>query len=134
MIKKAVKNRKVKGVLIDLNQNKQGVQEIQDNCATWWDILDCYIFEQPTVYVGGKPFTVVCDEEGLCYNKETSAYDNDLKTSLVGNLFFCHNGDDGYFADLSEEDINHVLDYVRQERRVCITNTSPYFEKSIKRV
>lgn len=102
----------VHGLLIDVSTNPGKVSEAEidsENIQTIYDILKCDTFDIATRMIGGKSFSIVCDDEGLLKdNPQMSAFDSEENPVLVGNLFVCSRKD-SELSSLPKEDILHVL-------------------------
>lgn len=99
----------IKGILIDAKERKVEIVSINDELNEYYKLLDCEYIEIPVRNIGGKPYAIVCDEEGLLLKKYMSAVHENSMEILVGNLFICNNGNDGYLHSLNKGDIELIL-------------------------
>lgn len=104
---------KIKGVLIDVENNIAESREIERNLDTYYKVLNCDLIQIVNMSINGKYFDIICDEEGTFKESpKISAIDSNYQPMLVGNLFIC-NTRNGNEISLSEEEIDHVLECVR---------------------
>ena len=104
---------KIKGVLIDVENNIAESREIERSLDTYYSVLNCDLIQVVNVQVNGKYFDIICDEEATFKaNQKISAIDSQYKPMLIGNLFVC-NTKNGNETSLSEKEIDHVLKCVR---------------------
>lgn len=109
------------GFLVDpVNCVAQPVQ-IKDDLHAFYDLLDCRCIDIITRSIGGFPYDIVCDDEGLFKdNPFVSACLLDGRSHLVGALFVCGLADDdGDLTSLSPPQLsliqNHVMQYLRDD-------------------
>lgn len=101
---------KIKGILINEKERKVEIKEIEDKLEAYYDILKCDCIDICHRLIGGKWFTIVCDDEGLLdASNSISAFDHRNLSLLVGNLFICLDGNDSNLHSLDEEDFNLIL-------------------------
>ena len=103
--------RKLTGILVDVENEDVKVIEIEDKLDEFYRILNCDIIDIAHRYIGDKRFNIVCDDEGLFKDEpKISAIDNLGNMMLVGNLFIVSGKNyDGELHSLSEEEIKHIL-------------------------
>ena len=83
---------KIKGVLIDVDNKKVSVEEIDDDFRAIQKIIDVDIFTIARRKVGEYVYAILCDDEGLLKPnayKRISAMCLDGSDMLVGKLFVC---------------------------------------------
>lgn len=99
----------MKGLLLDLNENKTKVIEA-NSLQDYYDLIGCNLIEIVNRKIGGKRFEIVCDEEGtFVAEPKISAIDNWGAPMFVGNLIICGQADEeGELTDLSTNDIDYI--------------------------
>lgn len=99
----------MKGLLLDLNENKTKVVEA-NSLQDYYDLIGCNLIEIVNRRIGRKRFEIVCDEEGtFVLEPKISAIDNLGTPMFVGNLIICGQADEeGELTDLSTNDINYI--------------------------
>lgn len=106
--------KEITGYLIDIENGKCGVVTVDGSLDGFYEILNCDCFDITHRLIGGKPFDIFVDDEGLLKeNPLVSAYDVNGDHCLVGNLFVVKVDDEGETISLTEEEINHVAQYVK---------------------
>lgn len=102
---------KVRGILIDVSGNKVEEREVEEcNLDDLYGILNCNTIDIVVRTIGGKPFDIVCDDEGLLKeNPIVTAISEKGDYMLVGNLFICNHNKD-CLASLNDDDIAHIMD------------------------
>lgn len=101
----------MKGFLIDVVNKKAEVVECANDIHAWYKLLKCDIIEMPERRIGGKYYTIICDEEGLLKsNPVVSGISSDYNVMLVGNLLVVNSDyENGDVTDLTNEDVEHIL-------------------------
>ena len=106
--------------MLFLNPADKDVQtlEVPHEIDEWYKILGCELVEMPVRYINGRPFTIICDEEGA-YRKDCriSAIDSCGKVMLVGPLLICKEdkqSDCGQITELTDSDIAFIKRHVRR--------------------
>ena len=113
----------IKGVLVDVKNEKVKVVEVEKELESYHKMLDCRCIDITSRMIDGKEFDIVCDDEGLFDNDpKLSAITADYQPALVGNLFIVKF--DGYqdITSLSQEDIDFILEHIQ---KLC-TNRHPF--------
>ena len=104
--------KKLFGVLVNPKECCVIKTEIPADLSGYYEAIDCDCIDIVTRTINGKPFTIICDDEGLLKeNPVPSAIDKNENTMLVGNIFVC-NSDGENLASLSEEEAKFVIDNV----------------------
>jgi len=107
-------NKKIKGVLIDVKNGVAKPCEIDNKLDEFYKVLDCQLIDIVNRNIEGKPFTIICDDEGLLKERPiVSAVDKEDKPMLVGNLFICSAENCGSeLVSLTEEESGHILKHL----------------------
>jgi len=106
-------SKKLKGVLIDVENECVMPKEIEDSLDNFYEILNCNIIDITTRDINGKRYEIVLDDEGLLVEQpRISAINSYNEPMLVGNLFICKEGYGGELESLTTDDINHILECV----------------------
>lgn len=96
------------GYLIDVENSKHGKVEIGDvdRLGQFYELIGCECIDIAVRNIGGKPFNVVLDDEGLLVERPVfSAIDSKHRPMLAGNLVIMGIGDDCDLASVTDEDI-----------------------------
>lgn len=106
----------MKAVLLNVNNNKKAeVVDIEDDLKIFYKLLDCKTIDIVFRYINGKPFRIICDDDGLLRAKpKISAIDGSCNIMLVGNLLVV-NADinEGALQGLNEEEVQTVKDSIK---------------------
>lgn len=106
--------RKISGILIDVKNGVAKPYEMIDDLDEIYKVIDCQLIDIVYRGIGGKPFTIICDDEGLLKDSPiVSAVDKEDKPMLVGNLFICSpENDNGDLVSLAKEEAEHILKHI----------------------
>lgn len=77
-----------------------------------YKIIGCDLVEIVQIEVGGKYFDVYCDEEFLLKAKPVPTLFLDDEQVLCGNLIFTTCDTNGKVDEVSEEDIDKLIDFI----------------------
>lgn len=105
-------NKKLLGVLVDVENKKVEAIEIADDLEKYYEILNCTCIDIVQRRIGRKNFTIICDDEGLfSAAPKISAINNLGQAQLVGNLFIVAAGSDegGNLIGLSKSEAEYIL-------------------------
>ena len=119
-----MKDKKIKGVLIDVENDKAEVVEFEPELEEYYRLLDCTLIERTVRKIGNSPkrFTFICDEEGMLKaNPVISAVNRDMSDALFGNIMVVK----GLGAGLTDEEAEYVLSNVRKVRTALKPNPYP---------
>lgn len=106
----------LRGVLVDVENEKVTVVNIPDELDEFYKILNCSCIDIVRRKIGRKYFEIICDDEGLFKeNVKISAIDNLGGVQLVGNILIVGpDVDDGNLTGLSPADAAYVLSRVQK--------------------
>lgn len=106
----------LRGVLVDVENEKVSVVKIPDELDEFYKILGCSCIDIVNRKIGRKRFEIVCDDEGLLKDTpKISAIDNLGNVQLVGNLFIVGSEViDGNLTGLEPADAAYVLSRVQK--------------------
>ena len=103
----------IKGVLIDVANEKAGVVEIEESLAGYYDAIQCCCITIVSRKIGGHRFDIVADDEGLLYeNPKISAINDMGEPMMVGNLFVVKSTADGDLRSLTDDECDHIMWFV----------------------
>lgn len=105
-----MKKNPITAVLLDSETATIKKVSIEPTLDNYYKMLHCDLIEMPVRAINGKPFRIICDEEGALKDEPViSAVDSNFNPMLVGSLLFV--GDDGspYECSLSDEDCDWIL-------------------------
>ena len=113
------KTTTIKGVLIDIENDKADVVEFEGKLQNYYDMLHCDTIDIVSREIGHgrsrRRFDIVCDDEGLfSQDAKISAIDNLGRTMLVGSLLVVNRNEKGETASLTDEECEFVLDKVQK--------------------
>lgn len=105
--------KKITGILIDVENEKFEVMEIDDELDTYYKILNCSCIDIVVRHIGArckKAFDIVCDDEGLFKDvHKISAIDNLGNVQFIGNIFITGTADEeGNLTSLTEYDVAYI--------------------------
>ena len=106
----------LRGVLLDVENEKVSVVEIPDCLKEFYKILDCSCIDIIVRKIGSKFFNIICDDEGTFKDTpKISAIDNLGNVQLVGNLFIVGSEViDGELTSISKCDEAYILSMVKK--------------------
>lgn len=100
------------GFLIDVNGDNTGLVEIGDgnHLKQFYDLIGCRCIDITVRKVGGKPYNIVLDDEGLLVGEPTiSAIDGEMHSMLAGNLILFGMADDMDLASIEAADVPNII-------------------------
>ena len=103
--------KKLRTVLIDVDQKTVGEIEIDDDLNAFYEKLNCRVFDIVQRKIDGVWYDIMCDDEGLLKEDPVvSAADKEkLSPMLVGNLMFFHSNRNGDLKSLDDVDIENIF-------------------------
>lgn len=107
----------LRGVLVDVENEKVSVLEIPDELEEFYKILNCTCIDITVRCIGSnKRFQIVCDDESLCKGEpKISAVDYFGQAQLCGNLFIVSGElDDGNLVSLTEDESAYIMRLVKK--------------------
>ena len=111
-------SKSVRGVLLDVNTGSMQGTTLDGSLQGFYEALDCACIDIVDRTINGRPYTIVCDDEGLLKDgAKLSAISEDNDPMLVGNLFITNSEytpDGAALADLADDDISHIKGAARQ--------------------
>lgn len=124
--------KEITGYFVNPAENIAEPRTINDDLNALYRLLDCDLIDIPTVSINGKPFSVVCNDEGLLEDDYwVSAVDMHGHGRLVGSLFVVSaDNDNGNLVGLDDADIALL------SRRTIhtATNRHPYDTSTILQI
>lgn len=109
----------IKGVLIDIENDKANIVEFEGKLQNYYDMLHCDTIDIVPREIGNgrnrRRFDIVCDDEGLfSQDAKISAIDNLGRTMLVGSLLVVNRSENGETASLTDDECEFVLEKVQK--------------------
>lgn len=101
----------MKGFLIDVKNDEAKVVEIKDkdHLGQFYRLIGCRCIDIAVRKVGGKPYNIVLDDEGLLVADPVfSAIDEAMHAMLAGNLILLGIGEGYDLTDLTDEDVDGI--------------------------
>ena len=116
---------KIKGVLLDVKENRCEKVEFEPTLENYYSMLHCDMIEIACRKIGsrrGRVYDIVCDEEGTFKEDVKISAINDIgEPMLVGSLLVVGLADDeGNETSLTEDDCDFIMD------KVCNLSTHKY--------
>lgn len=115
--------RNITGIKVqvgEINLIKKETVQISDY-TDWYPFLDCDTFDIVVRNIGGRPYNIICDDEGLFRSSNFPAFltldeDGDICEIIYGTLFITNNeGED--LTSLTDEDVQHILNHIATIRK-----------------
>lgn len=107
--------KKIKVLVVD---PLKGVEEkvIENKLETFYEIIDCQCIDIATRTIGAKKkyYDIICDDEGLLFDKKPSAINDNLRVMLVGTLIITNYNSNGETISLEDSDIEYLKPMVKQ--------------------
>lgn len=104
----------IKGLLVDVKSKNGNIRivTVEDDerlLDRFYELLKCDTIDIVTRKIGGKTFTIVCDDNGLLVDEKvpSALSRNGWDVMLVGNIFVCNSYKE-FLASLSADDIKHI--------------------------
>lgn len=107
----------MRGYLIDVVNDKAREVEIADgnHLKQFYDLIGCDCIDIAVRTVGGKPYNVVLDDEGLLVaDPIASAVDANYHAMLAGNLLIFGIGADMDLVGITKEDVGNIQSNCRE--------------------
>lgn len=102
--------KQITGVLVDVVKRTIKPETINQSLDGYYTVLNCRCIDIVTRRIGGKPFLVICDDEGLLVDRpKISAIDPPGEAMFCGNLFIVQTDGADDIMSLSEAEVAHVL-------------------------
>ena len=111
--------QKIKGVLLDIENNDAKVVEFEPRLQQYYNLLHCERIEIVPRTIGynrsHRRFDIVCDEE-KAYREDNkiSAIDNLGRVMLVGSLLVVNRAENGETASLTDRECEFVLSKIQK--------------------
>lgn len=107
-------HKPVTGVLLDVQRNCVEVKTVDGSLDSYHKILNCRCFDIVFAAIGGRVFSIYCDDEGLLIDSPViSACTDRHGPSLAGNLFVTQGNDEGETISLTSSEIELVKHHIR---------------------
>lgn len=105
----------MKFLLLDVINEKVEVVEIEPKLDEYYRLIQTDVIDIVERKIGGKYFDIICDDEGvLKENPKISAISDMGEPMLVGNLIFSKVDGGGYTIGLTQDEIDHISEYVQK--------------------
>ena len=108
---------KIKGILIDVENEKAECIEVESTLGEYYRILNCETIDIVRRKIGRKELNIICDDEGLLKDEpKISAIDNLGGVMLVGNLFIVSGivDDNCDLVSLTNEETEYIMQRVQK--------------------
>ena len=105
------------GYLVDVMNGICGTVEIREgkHLEDMYRLIGCRCIDITVRRVNGRPYNIVCDDEGLLYDDPTvSAMGTDMRPQLVGNLILFGIAPDMDTRSLTDEELGEIDEAVRE--------------------
>jgi len=93
-----------------IKKDKFIVKNIKNNLESFHDEIGCRLIDIVTRKIGNRYYDIICDDEGLLKPNYISMIDNNYNPMLAGNLIICNHDDEGNETNLSQDDIDNILE------------------------
>lgn len=109
---------KIKVLTLEVDRKLKGIfphiREIDstDTLNEMYKIIGCELVDIVEIEVKGKFYDIYCDDEFLLKEKPIPTLYLDNETALCGNLVFTTHDKDGKIAEVTDEDIKNLKEYI----------------------
>ena len=102
---------KIKGILIDVENEKVKCIEIENELDAYYEVLNCDNIDIVSRKIGRKRFEIICDDEGTFKeNPKISAIGNLGQIQFVGNIFIVSGHvDNGDLTGLTKSEEAYIM-------------------------
>ena len=101
---------KITGVLVDVTKRTIKKVTIEKSLDGYYAALNCRCIDIVSRTIGGMPFLIVCDDEGLLKSDMcVSAIAPSGETMLVGNLFIVKSDGTDDIESLTDNECQHIM-------------------------
>lgn len=105
----------ITGYFVDPENCIAEPRTIEHSLEGFYALLRCDLVDMPERRIGGDPFTIICDDEGLLKeNPVVSAYDPMGNPALVGPIFVVKFDGEEDVRSLTEEDVAYLAKHIRR--------------------
>lgn len=105
----------MKTILVDVYEHCVKPVDVPDKLDAFYKQLHCDTIDITERNIGGKQFSVMCDDEGLLKEEViVSAFDSSFEPVLVGNLMFFHTDPNGHLVGLADDECQHLISCVEE--------------------
>lgn len=100
----------LKTLLFNVKKNTMTEVEIEDKLQLFYSALGVDIIELPMRSIGGKVFTIMCDEEGLLKDgaRVSCISRSNIDDIIAGNVMFFNDDGCGDLESLTDDDIDLI--------------------------
>lgn len=104
----------IKGVLLDAEKGTAAILSLRDTLDEYYAALHCDTIDIVTRKIGGRLFSIVCDDEALLKDDPiVSAISGRRKPMLFGSLFVVSaDNEDGELVGLTDDECRYVFDHL----------------------
>ena len=103
----------MRAILLDVKNKRFTKVNVKDDAAEWARLCNCKYVEQIHCNIDHKPFTIICDEDGLLKSDQIpSALDVNNKVALVGNLLIFDYSAGINMKELSKDNARYVINNI----------------------
>lgn len=95
----------VRGILLDVERNTVEIKTLDGSLDDFFEALNCGYVDIVARIIGGRSFYIVRDEA-------LNQWDEPI---IYGNLFIANIDESGEIASLDDDDINHIMPYIRPD-------------------
>lgn len=98
--------------MLDTENQTTSVKDIKDELEVFYDFIKCRCIDIPHRTIGGRPFAIICDDEGL-FNPAPIpatfvANREGVTMDIVGNIIIAKDGKEGELEGLTPQDIDII--------------------------
>lgn len=105
-----MKNRRIKGVLIDTVKGTAEITEIDKSLDGYYKVLNCRCIDIVQRYIGNRCFEIICDDEAALADAPLPSAVSPLgEVMLYGNLLVVRFDGEDDVESLTDADIVYIL-------------------------
>lgn len=114
---------KILAVFVDVYGPKKCAEKvyIRRDIDEYHRLLQCTVLDMPFRWIGGKPFVIICDDEGTFREDCRVSARNGNEIMLVGNLFVVAFDGNEDIRGLTPDEADHVMQHTERLTGLCMT-------------
>ena len=112
----ADKNKRIRIFVVDVEKQETRLDSTDCSLEDLHRLINCDTIDIVTREIGGKPYAIICDDNGLLDQRTYSAISPEGAVRLVGNLVISNFDENGDLARLTGDDEKRLMRALRTAR------------------